>query len=625
MTEYLEDILPMPITYLQRHITAKMLWEIAAPNKHFPGLNKHIDIPYDGSFETLSLQSNKNSFYKSLSWVIFATEDFEHLVRFAIMTHAKTNTFALREMYLAERSFHDKEDNVYEYLRTVFKKNHGGASAIELYTAAHLLQIPIYVFNKDNIEDITEYSPKRINKDIDFDSLYGILLCAEPDGGHKTFIFRPVTSYRRSNELSDVFEEHSLCSDDSADEDSNGISEEDVSKSVVLLSNSGKSSISIPYITVKIFSESLAEFCGMALDTDVSAECLYQLKTYMTKSAHNTCLTLDAELYEFARKWNITSIVNEIDTIVLHSKLSDVVAFANEVTLFENMSLYDHLEQLIYQSSLDSLKNVHVHTKSECHKNLSNYIAKLIISREYSLPLVSWYNEPHVLVCLDEKAKCFGQYFNGERWCTIYIPEKVKEILPYIEDNKFCVINDKLFFIKDECTIGEIQLLNCYNCEITYTKLNECVTNPRIATSTDPETMLLLSNETDRKISEVKVLAGTPTYASPWRSINTENFKFKFLEKNCILYTIEDHQLALKTDSADGVEGVITIAKNDLSEVTVYHYDISSNKVYQNQHKQSGFKHILVPGQTNNSSKFLVIPTHVLSAHISKFHEKKLY
>ena len=619
MTTYLEDILPMPITYLQRHILAKCIWEVATPNTAFPGLSKHIDIPYDGSFETLSLQSNQNSFYKSLAWVIFASEEYEHLVRLAVMRHAKENTFALRDMYLQEKSFHEESDNVYEHMRTAIKNNEG-SSVIALYTVAHLLKTPIYVFDRDNTEHPTEYSPKRVNRNIDYDTSYGILLCAEPDGASNTFTFRPVTSYNRNNDLSDVYENRSQFSDDTTDDELTSISQENVSENVVLLDNSGKNSISIPYITVKLFSELLAEFCGSALETNLSDNGLQRLKAYMFNSDKSQCLKLDSELYEFARKWLISSIENEINCAVLHSSLSEVVTFANEVTLFETMPLYDHLKRQIYQSKLNELKRVHIKTKSECHSKLSEYLAKLIISKEHSLPLAGFYNVPHVVVCLDEKERCFGQYFNGEIWCTVYIPDTIKEILPYMESNRFCVMNDKLFFIKDQCTIGEVQLLNNHNGEITYTKLNECVPNLRIATTTDPNTILLLSNETDRKISEVKLVSETSTSISPWRSIKAENFKFKFLEKDCICYAIEDYRLALKTDNAVDLQGIITTVVNDRSEAIVYHYEICSNNDFQEQQATSGYKRVLTPGKMNNNCKYLLLPAQVISNHISSFY-----
>lgn len=618
MTTYLEDILPMPITYLQRHILAKSIWEIASPNTPFPGLSKHIDIPYEGSFETLHLQSNQNSFYKSLAWVIFASEEYEHLVRLAVMRHAKENTFALREMYLQERSFHDETDNVYEHLRTSIRNN-TGSSVIALYTAAHVLKTPIYVFDKDKTEHPTEYSPKRVNRNIDYDTSYGILLCAEPDGGSNTFTFRPVTSYSRSSDLSDVYDNNSQFSDDTTDEELTSLAQENVSENVVLLDNSGKNSISIPYITVKLFSELLAEFCGSALDTNLSDNALQRLKAYMVNSDNGWCLKLDSELYEFSRKWLISSIENEINSIVLHSSLSEIVTFANEVALFESMPLYDHLKQQIHQSRLNELKRVHVQTKSECHNKLSEYLAKQIISKEHSLPLARFYNAPHVVVCVDEKERCFGQYFNGELWCTLYIPDTVKEVLPYIESNKFCAMNDKLFFIKDQCTIGEVQLLNNHNGEITYHKLNECVPNIRIATTTDPNTILLLSNETDRKISEIKVVSETSTSISPWRSIKAENFKFKFLEKDCIYYAIEDYRLALKTDNAVDLQSIITTVVNDRSEAIVYHYEICSNNDFHEQQTTSGYKRVLIPGKTKNNCKYIVLPSQVISTYISSF------
>ena len=619
MASYLDDILPMPITYLQRHIIAKSLWGIASPNTPYPGLNKHIDIPYEDSFKTLSLQSTQNSLYKSLAWVIFASEEYEHLVRVAVMTHAKENTFALREMYLQEKTFHDEADNVYEYLKSAFRKNQG-STAIELYTVANLFKTPLYVFDENDTEHPIEYSPRRINRNIEYDSSYGIMLCAKPDGGQKTFTFRPVTSYSRSNDFSDIYETHSPLGMDSTDDEFTSLSQECASECIVLHDSSGKSSISIPYITVKLFSGLLAEFCGSALETNLSANGLHRLKDFMTDTDKNLSLKLDSELYEFARKWGISSIEDEINSTVLSSSLNDVIAFANEVTLFESMPLYDNLKRLLYESRLSDLKHVHVQTQSECHNKLSEYLAKLIISKEHSLPLSRFYNEPHVVFCFDEKERCFGQYFNGENWCTVFIPDSIKEILPYIESNKYCVIKDKLFFIKDQCTIGEVQLLNCHKGDVTYTKMNECVSNPRIATTSDPNTILLLSNETDRKISEIKVISESSTTISPWRSINLENFKYKFLDKNCISYTIEDYRLALKTDNTIDQHGIITTVANDRSEAIVYYYEISSNNALQELPTVPGCKHILVPRKTKENCKFLALPTKVLSDHISAFY-----
>jgi hypothetical protein len=623
MATFADDVLPLPITYLQRHKLATLVWETALPGKPFPGLKTHLEVAHDGPFRVKLLDSNQHSFYKSLSWYIFATEDNFNLVHNAIVKHARDNTSTLNKIFLKERPYDDESKNVFDYLRNSARTNRN-ASLIDVYTAAHFLKFGIALFDSKEHTQIKVIGPECVEKHTDkSDHLFAILLSWSSSGDKNTFHFEPIRSYTRSK--------HSTSDEDDEPEIKTPVikstqtefvlclTKEELNSNVVLADTCNNSYVTIPYVIAKTYSDNLAEFVGEILETGMSATTLQKLKAYMIGPTKYLSTDLNAGLYEFARRWKIQSLVNEIDNLVYRSSLNNVINFANDISLSDSSQFYRYIETLVYRSKIHDLKRIHINSKSEYHIKLNSFLDRMIIAKENSKPLASWYKLPHVLVCIDTESRYFGQYFNGETWCSLFLSESIKRVLPFLLDNKYCVLNDTLYFIKDKHTLGEVQLINNHTGVVTYNDIPLGVSNPRIAITSDKTTMLLISNETDRKVAEVLKISDSPTSISPWRTIPPEQYTFTFVEQGCILYEIENYKLSLKTDAVRQTQALVTVHCSAKS-TEIYHYEITDCQIFAERRATNNLHRVQIPKQKNETSKFFIVSFPVFAEHFAAYY-----
>lgn len=604
------DILPLPITFLQRHTIAKNAWRSVVPEKPFPGLRSHREIDTNGPFKVLEICSGENSFYKSLSWCIFETEEYASLIQNAVLKHAKENTFTLRKIFLKEKSYFDKSDNIYESLRLAVKSNQM-ATILDVYTACHFFQIGILLIDSSDPNNIRHVTPNQVDSRKRGDLKKAILLSYSPNGGQNTYDFAPVISYTRDRstvekDKNDESEEHNTSSTQT--DLSLSLTPEELGANVILLDRSNQSYVAIPYVIAKTYSEDLSEFVGEMLTTSMSAFTLQRLKAYLFGPSQILDSLLDADLYEFAMRWSIGSLAKTIEAIAMKSNLSAAVSFINGITLNGICPLFNHIKTLVYRAPVEELKAVVFNSKTKFHVELDDFRKEMIGIKQNAKPLPIWYDLTHVVVYIDEHTG--ARYFNGESWCPLFVSKSIAKILPYLKDNKFCILGDTLLFLKDSHTLGCFKLIDNLNGQITYSDIPPGVDNPRIASTADKTTAVLLSNETDRLISEVVKMTDEFHSVSPWRKIETDQYHFKFCEQDCIVYNIEKHQLVMLSEKTKDSSSIAVVGTDRMtSELQVYLYNIVDTNRFSWSKSSHPFKQILIPRDQGclDGGKYLVI------------------
>lgn len=618
-------VLPLPTTYLQRTRFGEIMYKIAFPNRSFKNIDDYYRVNLDGPFVAEPLKSLNDSFYRSLSVIIFGTEKHTHVLHKAAVLHAEKHVAELSEMFRNERFEHEPAKDVSEYMHSKFGQYIAlQASFIDVFVVAHMFQIPIVLFDQSDVTTPKVFLPDGTKSDDCSFYKYqnAIHLAMDTTCGTGSILFEPVKSFQRvitfsdsEEEATDYLETDQMIPDEQVKHEL--CQSEDMRYSVVLRDRRGLKFISIPFVKVRELSPTLAEFCGVILETNLSFDCLQRLKRHFLSPQSNVQMKLDPDLFEFARRWSINAVAEQIESLVQKCSLTKQIDFVSKIYLRNNSSLHHLLRRSLYWASLDDLKIVRIPSTSNAHKLLNEYVNALIIGREDMHPIFPRYKSPHVIVCLDENTESFGKYYNGKYWCTLFVPQSLKEIIPYLKDNKYCVKGDRVFFVKDSNTLGEVRILNSCEGRIRYTNIPPGVDDPRISTDATQDTILLLSNETERKIAEVRKSPEGDTTITSWRTVSVENYSFTFLGKVGIIYTIEHHQLALKTARSQDLKGVIAaVEPSDHKDTRVYFYEISSGTWSDEQRKEELHQVIKIP--TRGDGVYLALPRRVVIEHLSK-------
>ena len=360
-------------------------------------------------------------------------------------------------------------------------------------------------------------------------------------------------------------------------------------------------------------SENLSEFCDEVLQTSLSSEALLRLGFFFRHPNRPLKTNLDYELFKFATFWQISSLLDKIKAVWCDSSLKDLTDFANHLSFTEYSELFDCLKSKMYCASSKELKTLRIRLTTDAHRLLNEFLSLLLVCKETSRPISFRYTLPHIVINLDSGSPCFASYYNGSHWCSIYLPESVKELLPYLRNSSFCVSEEILLFVKDQHTLGKVSLFNNFRNEISYSRIPDGVAKPRLAATSDPGTILLMSDETERMICEVR--ASEATEIKPWRKIDASEHSFKFLDKVGILYKIEAHECILKAATSPNPNAVVGIWNDGLS-TKLYNYDVGSTG--QEQHSPQ-FTNVPVPARQNGV--YIIVSTQALMGHLAKCYD----
>lgn len=618
MAAYENELLPMPIFFTERCNLAKKVWDTVFVESKCPEPETCLRIDNRGEFKTLPLTSNEDSFYKSLSLYTFGVEDFSYLMRKAVLKHARCNNDILTQIFGQCKEFSELNCSVYDALKESDRTGEQ-ASYIDVHVAAHLLHIPIVVIREtrwSSLEPVTFTPDGKCCEQVTNAILLATRASHNDEG---TLIFSPVVSYRRDmfmdTETSSFFK----------DIDETLSPRADGNYCVILLNKQKTDYVKIPYTVVIGYSAKLAQFCGNVLETKVSIETLNRVKAYMLNPSRPFGEKLDYELYQFAKNWNIWIILDRIDEYLQESSVSEVIGFLNHNSLNRNSRLYDYVMKSMYNARFDELKGLRVQPVSETHRHLDDYLSKLVVCKENCQR--SWlnYTLPEIVLNFDTVSSCLVKYYTGEKWCSLFVPDSIETVIPYLKDNKFCMLGDMLYFIKDSRTLGEVKLINNYKGTISYTRIPAGVSNPRITTTCHKNVLLLLSTETDRMISEVRrrtdEVGYESTVISPWRTIEVEKYDFTFVDKSCILYSIENYRCALKSDTANDENILFGVETDEQFHPTLTHYRIGSNCDTEEDQTVKGKLtnvYVSIPQRSASAGPNLLIDFRVLFAHLCR-------
>ena len=599
MNVYDSDVLPIPISYLQRNELGKEFWEFVNPNLPYSGLKDMLDVCSYGPFETKVLKSKEDSFYKALSFYVFGTNEYTDLIHRAILKHAKMNIGLFNDVFLKEEPT-NLSANVYEYLKSRVGSGKQ-ASYLDVHVASDLLKTPIFLISPDDpwtglVSSFVVGQDEKV--------MNAILLTAEPTEDHSGFYFAPIISYQRSQSMAAVMVEYDT--DDSADE----TSIQPRKYSIVLLDVEKQERLVVAYATAKKESENLAEFCDEVLETNLSSKALYRLGFFFKTETHRLKMQLDHELFQFAQFWQISSLIDEIQALWHDSSLKDLMVFANHLSFTEYSKLYDCLKSKMYRASFDELKRLRIRPVTTAHRQLNEFLSYLLVCKETSQSISLRYKPPHIIINLDNKSPYFASYYNGSHWCSLNLPDSVKESLPYLQNNTFSVSEGKLVFIKDKHTLGTISLFNNYKNEISYSRIPDGVAKPRLAATTDSKIILLMSDETNRMISVVQV--NEVTDINPWQKIDASEHNFTFLGKVGIFYNIGKHKCILKAATNPNQNAIMSIWE-DGQTTKVYNYDVGNTD--QIQHSPQ-FTTIPIPAK--QTGQYIAVSTQTLMNHLSE-------
>lgn len=590
------DLLPIP--FLQRHNLAKKILKQAKSNEIFTGLQDFIEVLPGSEFTTYPLETSEDTFYKSLSIVIFADEIHARVIKKAVEEYAKVNETRFHSMFREEAPYGESFKGVCDYLQRS-SANRSQASYIDVYVAADLLNTTIFLFETDNWSTPHSFRPLSLNQ---WENR-GIMLSIEPTGDGHTFLFSPVVTYIRQLETG-MF--HSLQNLDIFDDDC----EADLKYHITLLSTDKCNSISIPFLILKRFSPSLSEFIGECIETALSIEALKRFKRFLLSFGANIKLGLDFELYEFAKKWNIQLITDDISEVIEQRSIEDVVDFVNHISLWHDSDLYRHIKKRLYQAKPHELKSIRINSNSDTHNNLSEFLMTLSDYKECSKPLTQDYEFPHVVLNFNKSDK-FTKYFNGEKWCPLYTSEQAKSLIPMMDTNRCCILDDTLFLLNKQNDILEIQLINSVETVLKKTVLSNEIKQPRLALCNDNATIMVMSDENLKLVCEITTSNDHETLVTDLKHVSTEDFKFRFITDEVILYSIENKQCGMTTcdSSSQNLIGI--------DEDRCYLYHISDRELTVD-HLKSNCRVAEIPQL--QSGKYLLLSRNTFEQHFSEFY-----
>ncbi|MES9880103.1 MAG: hypothetical protein ABW185_04400 [Sedimenticola sp.] len=536
--------IPYPIEYYDRLEIARELHVMV--NGNTPSNLHHMSMLVRdyGPLESMQLRRNDDSFYRSLSMWLFGNEDEHTLIHKAALKHVKSNRAYFDKIY--DDNQRPGPSDVYEHMRWAAKSGQQ-ASNVDVHAVANLTGTAIYLFGTDTD------TPRAFLPENRKHSNRAIFLAAKPTGDGYTFQFSPVIAYERRG---------------SRKQRKDGGEPIDNTKAVTFVAKDEESTVVVPYDVAKEVSQNTAEFCGEAIQTDMNLQTLCRLKSFFVEGALDM---LDHDLYRFARRWSISSLSKRMEDLLEHAALTDVVNFANHTALCQDEAIYEILKRRLYHAPVAEMKNSRLQPRSKTHTDLNEYLSTLADCRDNSRPLISSYTAPHVVVCL-ESDYAYLEYFNGIKWHSVYMPPAIRSVIPHLrrDSNRYCVARDRLIFVKDRETLGCVTLLGNFDARVSYADVPKGVSNPRIASTDDPDTVLLMSEEIDRMISKVTIKRDGQLDVSPWISVKSENYRFQFLDNAGIVYTIDGYRCALSTDGT-------SCSKFGVSpEGSVYRYDMCS-------------------------------------------------
>ena len=513
-----------PVSFLQRYHLAKTIIKQAGSSEHFTGLHDFLEIESGPEFMTFSLGTSDDSFYKSLSIIIFADELHARLIRTAVLQYAKRNEHYFHNMFREEAPMDEHYDGVFDFLRKSWNRQ---ASYVEVYVAADMLKTTIFLFENDNCLVPHPFRPLSQQHD----SNTGILIAVDPTGDGRTFRFSPVISYTRQTDAFSTFDR--LNDLDIFDPDC----ENDFKYHITFLASDTVNSVSIPYVILDRFSHNLSEFIGEVLETSLSIDCLRRLKTFILSSGAYPKIGLDHEMYEFAKKWNLQILIDDVNSVIGQRSLEDVVDFINQVSLGLDSELFQLMRRRLYQAKLHELKSIRFNGNSEAHQCLGECLTRLFECKRHSKPLVKYYDLPHVVLCFNEMDP-YPKYFNGEQWCPLFVPEQVRSLIQFIEPNRCCILDDVMYLLTKGNRLVEMKILNAIDAVPFTRSMSKQIKDPRLNVCSDNSTILAISDETSKMVCEILRSEDDKTLISDWRRVEADKFRFRFLGEDGIIYNV---------------------------------------------------------------------------------------
>ena len=522
-----------PVSFLQRYHLAKTIIKQAGSKEHFTGLHDFIEIESGHEFTTFSLGTSDDSFYKSLSVIIFADELHARLIRNAVLQYAKKNEHCFHNMLREEAPLDEHYDGVFDFLRKSWNKQ---ASYIDVYVAADMLKTTIFLFEDDNSLAPHPFRPISQHND----SNTGILMAVEPTGDGRTFQFCPVISYTRQIDVFSTFDR--LNDLDIFDPECDN----DIKYHITFLASDNVNSVGIPYNVLDRFSHNLSEFIGDVLETSLSIECLRRLKAFILSSGTYPKIGLDHEMYEFAKKWNLQILIDEINSVIGQRSLEDVVDFVNHVSLGKDSELFYLMRRRLYQAKVHELKSVRFNGDSEAHQCLGECHSRLFECKRHSKPLTTDYDLPHVVLCFNEK-DVSAKYFNGDQWCSLFVPEPVQSLIQFIEPNRCCILDDILYMLTKGNRLVEMQILNAIDAVPFTRSISKQIKDPRLNVCSDNCTVMAISDETSKMVCEIMRTEDDKTLVSDWRQVEAGKFRFRFLGEDGMVYNVGDKMCCISS------------------------------------------------------------------------------
>ena len=601
-----------PINYEQQLNAGKKMWDLLYPGVDYPKPKQHIYVVHNGPFETYTFSEKGSSFYRSLSMVIFGEEKGTSTLKKAIRAHGIKNKSHFAGIFSHDKPKYDKSSDLSSYLDNMLA-GQIEASYIDAYIAAHLFEVPIVLFPYEDVTTPLVFLPNTYEKEEYPDT--AILLSIEPIGHTHTYIFKPILSYTRPDPTNDIeMMKTRLCHNNktpSPDSSTENEYSDPKEYSITLIANDDETFISILFCFMKKHSSYLAQFCGGSVQTDLSPISLKKLHAYIMRENDKPDSYIDPQLYEFSKLWVMTSLFNTIESELKTATIGKLAEFCSSVNLLPNTSLYKQIRQRLFESKVADLEEIRILPRSKVHMDLNEFVAKLLCCRRGLNHVRPTYQAPHVVIALDTNNTCFGKYYNGEIWNSLFVPDIITEVMPYLKDNKYCVSKERLYFLKDSRTLGFVNLLGELSPSISFISIPEGCSNPQVAATTDPNLVLVMSDESKRMVCKVYGANTGKVHVSEWTHLSPDEYSLRFIGKDAIVYTVENVKCVQSTlHCEDKLFGVSSI------NGPVYCYD------FRNVHPVERVNlnlvetiHIPKPDGVN---LFLLFPTKALSEYIAK-------
>lgn len=331
----------------------------------------------------------------------------------------------------------------------------------------------------------------------------------------------------------------------------------------------------------------------------------------------------DTELYKYALNKKMSQLLVKFAKAFRKSSTEDKVAFFNSIPLSTenyNNDILDHLfDDVLTWSSTCVIQNIKIdRSASKKHCCVANYRDDILTLRNDMIPIDKSYDAPHVVLTFDLNGTFlnFVKYFNGVRWCNLQMNDRLLTSLPFLETDKYAVLDNELWYIAYDTYLCRVPLFN--NERVIRFPLPKQMPK-KFQLCSDGKKIVLVSKH--MQICEVshdphnrnEVVIKQWYFARPnERLVVDSNDDFLLLDLYLREADTKMRVVFLKTDN------IFVVLKKGI----IYEYNVAAHQLFKQTCKLKKYERFVIPkDMKENEYARVLLPTELLSQYLSRFCE----